>query len=252
MYERPDVPKGGKHRTAIAIAVLVAVAIGLVILVTTLWRLANERSSLGNSELSDAVASATVSADFLASYASSVGLTATGDSISTVLFAVVSDDDEESLTALRIAVLSETQGTAKLIEVPVQAHLTQDSASSLADLYASGGAKAIVGQFATSGQVALTHVVVMSASGWDAFMEVAHQGSSALASKTQELLAGILSSDMDTAELIDIAQRATSTGLTGADITAVPTEEVPDEAGTHLEVDAAQLGLAIGTLAQAQ
>lgn len=59
MYERPDVPKPGRHRTAVAVAVLVAIGCALLAGLPALWRLANETnaSTLADGGLREAVAS---------------------------------------------------------------------------------------------------------------------------------------------------------------------------------------------------
>ena len=61
MYERPDVPKDNPNRNKIAVVVIMLVAVGLFVLGSTLWRLANVHSALGSGEVERALAAATVS-----------------------------------------------------------------------------------------------------------------------------------------------------------------------------------------------
>lgn len=230
MYERPDVPKDNPHRNAIAVGVLVAVAVALVVLVSTLWRLANANTALGDKNLANAVASAAVSSDAVSEAGAEYGYAASSDQITVVLFAITSDASDTTLTALRVAVLNETQAVAKLVEVPVSVPMQGDSAT-MAQYFSSGGAEGLVSALASVGRLSVSHVVVMSESGWNAFMTVAAQGSSALTSNATQLLEGIASSDMDTSELLDIAQRALSTGLSANSIEAVQSQEATDDAG---------------------
>ena len=81
MYERPDVPKDNPNRNKIAVVVLVAIALGIFILGSTLWRLANVHSALGSKDVSRAVASATVSDESAQQLAEASGLTLTGDDV---------------------------------------------------------------------------------------------------------------------------------------------------------------------------
>lgn len=252
MYERPDVPKGGKHAKLIAIVALVIVAALVVVLVTTLWRLANEHSKLGDARLSDAVATAGVPDEALSAYAGEAGLVPTGNQVTTVLLAVVRDDDERTLSSLRLAALDETNGTARLVEIPAVARLKQDNSQSFARTFASGGAPGIVATLTKKGSVPVTHVVVMTESGWDGFLAVAKTGASSLKSKMGELLDGIVKSDMDTSTLVSVAQQALSSGASADAMVTVPAEDVPDDTGSHQEVDAGQIGLAVGTLATPQ
>ena len=94
MYERPDVPKDSPHRNLIAVIVLVVVVVAVGVLVTTLWDLANANSVLGSNDLASAVESTIPAEESIWDQAEATGLTATGDEIETVLFAVASDDPE--------------------------------------------------------------------------------------------------------------------------------------------------------------
>ena len=65
----------------------------------------------------------------------------------------------------------------------------------------------------------MDHAVIMTQEGWDTFLEVAAQGSSALKRSATKLMDGIVKSDLDAAGLLDVAQRALSMGVSADDIT---------------------------------
>lgn len=247
MYERPDVPKLSANRNVIAAAVIAVVFVSVALLVTHLWRLANEHSKLGSSKLSDAIAAATVSPDAIAQVAEAAGVTPTGDTVEVVAFLVTADDDEKTLTGLNLAAIDDTQEKAALVSVPVDARVGTATAS-LASVYASGGAKGVTSQLA-AGVVPVSHIVVMTESGWGAFMEAAQSGAAALKRSATRLLDGIVLSDLDAQGLLDIGRRAASAGISADSVVGVPTAEASDAAGTYQQVDSAQLALAIGTMA---
>lgn len=248
MYERPDVPKGGPHRNLIAIIVLAVVAVALVVLVTELWRLANEHSKLGDDDLTKAVSAETVSADAISQHAAQAGVTPTNAEVETVMFSVVTGEGEDSLSALYLAVLNDTDATAKLVQVPADARV-QGTSSSLASVFAKEGASGLVSEL-TAAAVPVSHVVVMTQSGWDTFMTVAEKGGTALTKSASKLLGGIVKSDMDTQQLIEVGQRAASSGVTVEGIETVATSDATAEDGTPVkQIAPADLGRAIGTLA---
>lgn len=226
MYERPDVPKQNPNRNKIAIAVLVVVAVGLMVLVSTLWRLANTSSALGSHEVEDALAAATSSQDAAQALADASGATPTGDEVETVLFVVVPNTSSSDLASLYLASIDSTQGAAKLISVDPGAQVAADAgAVTLHDAYASQGLEGLASTLATACAVPVDHAVTMTQTGWDAFMQAAVGGSSALASHASELLGGIVSSDLDAGGLLDIAKRALSLGLSASDVTEAPAAE---------------------------
>ena len=250
MYERPDVPKDSPHRNLIAVIVLVVVVVAIGVLVTTLWDLANANSVLGSSDLGSAVESTIPAEESIWDQAEAAGLTATGDEIETVLFAVASDD-EGALATAYLAVLNNTQGTAKLLQFTSDEWIQAGEENlSVADWYAQKGAAGLASAISGSAVVPVSHIVVMTQDGWDSFMSIASKGSSALQSQSRKLSKGITQTEMDAMELVDIAQRAVTNGASSDSIAGVAANEVTDEEGTtHLQVDPAQLALAVGTLA---
>lgn len=251
MYERPDVPKDSPHRNLIAVIVLVVVIVAIGVLVTTLWDLANANSVLGSNDLGSAVESTIPAEESIWDQAEATGLTATGDEIETVLFAVAADDSEGSLATAYLAVLNNTQGTSKLLQFTSDEWIQAGEENlSVADWYVQKGAAGLASAISGSAVVPVSHIVVMTQDGWDSFMSIASKGSSALQSQSRKLIKGITQTDMDAMELVDIAQRAVTNGASSDSIAGVAANEVTDEEGTtRLQVDSAQLALAVGTLA---
>ena len=216
MYERPDVPKDNPNRNKIAAVVIMLVAVGLFVLGSTLWRLANVHSALGSGEVERALAAATVSDEAAQQLADAAGATRTGDDVECVLFAIVASKDSSELSGLCVASIDGTQGTARLIRLRTDALVAAgDASSSLAQLYADKGLAGL----ASASSVPMDHAVIMTQEGWDTFLEVAAQGSSALKRSATKLMDGIVKSDLDAAGLLDVAQRALSMGVSADDIT---------------------------------
>ena len=151
MYERPDVPKDNPNRNKIAVVVLVAIALGIFILGSILWRLANVHSALGSKDVSRAVASATVSDESAQQLAEASGLTLTGDDVECVLFAVVRSGDSSELAGAYLASIDATAQSAKLVSLPVGASLTKgDATATLAQLYGDGGLASLASSLSSS------------------------------------------------------------------------------------------------------
>lgn len=250
MYERIDVPKKSIHRSVIAVLVLIAVAAALAVLIPWLWQRANEHSKLGDSKLSKAVSAATVAQTSIQGLADGAGVVPTGDSISTVLFALVSDTDEHALTDIKFIALNETKKTGTLVDMPADTYLAQSPSKSFTQWFSAGGAASVVKQLSSSGSVPITHVVVMRESGWDTFMSSARKGTSSVMQNAQPILDALLHSDMNTKDLLSVGQNAASRGLAKGQSASLPTQEVTNSSGTHQEISAVDLGLALGTLAR--
>lgn len=243
MYERPDVPKDNPNRNKIAVVVLVAIALGIFILGSTLWRLANVHSALGSKDVSRAVASATVSDESAQQLAEASGLTLTGDDVECVLFAVVPSGDSSELAGAYLASIDATAQSAKLVSLPVSASLPKgDATATLAQLYGDGGLASLASSLSLGCSVPVSHAVVMTQDGWSAFLDAAAQGSSALKRNATKLMGGIVKSDLDATGLLDVATKALSMGVSAEDIA---------EAGTVEDgsLDAAGLASLVGVLA---
>lgn len=243
MYERPDVPKSSPNRNKVAVCVLVLIAVTAFVLVSALWRLANVNSALGSSDVGQALASATSSADVAQQLADASGATVTGDEVETVLFVVQSGADSSQAGALFLASMDSTQGAAKLVFLAPTATLpSADGPVALTDLYGKDGLEGLATALAASSAVPVSHAVTWTQDGWNAFLDTAQKGSSALKTNATKLIGGIVSSDLDAAELLDVAQRAVSMGIGSEDITDAP---VADDGS----LDAAGLARLVGVLA---
>lgn len=251
MYERPDVPKDSPHRNLIAVIVLAVVAVAVTMLVSSLWKLANTNSAMGSKTLAAAVKGTKPSSDTISAYAEATGLTATGDEIETVLFAITSDSSEESASAVYLAIMNETAGSTRLVQFQNDAWVQAGEQNyTVTDWYAQQGASGLASAISSCAAVPVSHIVVMKESGWGSLMAVAQEGSSALSSKSSELVEAIEETDMDVNGLVEVAQKAISAGASADVIDTVAMSEVSDDAGnTRMQVDAAQLAVAVGTLA---
>lgn len=251
MYTRSDDPKDHPHRNLIALGVLLLIAALGAGLVVVCWNLAQEHSKLGNSEVSEAIQTAST-AQSIDDIAAERGLSATGDSVTTVMFVVVSggENSTKTLSGLNFAVLNETQNFAKLLEIPIDSYISGNGATeTFAGWYSAGGIESLAMRIASSG-VPVNHIVVMSDSGWESFMTVASEGSSALQSNATELLEGIEQSDMDITALVNIMSKAIEAGLSTSSIEAVPTVENTDDNGnTSVSLDSGQIPILAGTMA---
>lgn len=124
MYERPDVPKDSPNRNKVAVIVLSPWRLRLAGLVMGLWRLANANSAIGQLGCwTGALLGILVSGDAQA-LAEASGATVTGDEVETVLFVVLDGSDSSSCVATYLAAIDSTQGSAKLIFLPLDALLT--------------------------------------------------------------------------------------------------------------------------------
>ncbi len=251
MYERPDVPKDSPHRNLIAIIVLAVVAVAMTMLVSSLWKLANTNSAMGSKTLAKAVKSTKPSSDAISSYAEATGLTATGDSIETVLFVITPDSSDESASAVYLAIMNETAGSTKLVQFQNDGWLQAgDQNLTPVDWYAQQGASGLASAISSCAAVPVSHIVVMQEGGWNSLMTVAKEGTASLASKSSELVEAIEETDMDVNDLVDVAQKAISAGASVDEIEVVPMSEASNEEGTTwMQVDATQLAVTVGTLA---
>lgn len=251
MYTRSDDPKDLPHKNLIALVVLLVIGVLGALLVMFCWNLAQHNSRMGSSDIAEALQTA-AGASSVEDIAAERGLSATGDSVTTVMFAIMGEgeDGSEQLAALNLAVLNETQGFAKLLQIPVDASVTgKGITETFAGWYSAGGVESLAMRIASAG-VPVNHIVVMTAAGWESFMTVASQGSSALTSNAADLLKSIEESDMDITALIDIMTRAMAAGLSSESFETIGTSEVTTEAGgTLYMIDETQIATAAGTMA---
>lgn len=252
MYTRSDDPKDFPFRNVLAVIVIIAVAAGVVTLVRYCWDLAQQHSTIGSPEVTKALETA-ATAQSVEEAAAERGYTATGDSITTVLFVITSEDENgtEQMSALNLAVLNETQSTAKLIQIPVDSYVTgKGITETFANWYTAGGIESVALRISSTCAVPVNHIVVMGAQGWESFMTIVSQGASALTSNATELLESISQSDMDVVTLTDIMTKAIDTGLSSASIEEAPTTEAGEEGSTYQMIDGDQVALMAGTFAE--
>lgn len=251
MYTRSDDPKDLPHKNLIALLVLVIIGALGAALVMFCWNMAQHNSKMGSSDIADALSTAAGAAS-VEEIAAGRDLSATGDSVTTVMFVVLTEGEggSEQLSALNVAVLNETQNFAKLLQIPVDASVTGNGITeTFAGWYSAGGVASLAMRVASAG-LPVNHIVVMTAAGWESFMTVASQGSSALASNATDLLKSIEESDMDITALVDIMSKAISAGLSSDSIETIATSEVTTEAGgTLYMIDETQIATAAGTMA---
>lgn len=239
MYERPDVPKDNPHRNVIAAIVLAVIAVSAVVLVIVLWNLAQQHSKLGDTRLTNAVERAATVA-----LPQQEGVRPTGDSVTTTLVAMLSDDESsDDIVALRLASLDTTKGTSMLVDVPLDVTL---GGKTVADAFAKGTDK-LVSEFAKSAGLPVAHVVVVRQGTWDALVATAAKGTSALVKAAPDLMGGVVRSDMGAQDLLDLAKNAAKSKLGSTQQVTVPT--TTNDAGATV-IDPVQLGLLVGTLAQ--
>lgn len=254
MYTRSDDPKQIPHKNLIALAVILIIGALLTFLVSNLWSLAQINSKLGDKDIQKALTNQTISSEDLALQAEERELTATGDSVTTILFAITSTSGDTSgqLSGIKLAVLNETQNFAKLLDISPEASVTiSESAHTLAQFYAEDGVSALAQGISYTGAVPVSHAIVISDAGWEAFMGAATQGTSTLRSQASDLLKSIEQSDMDLTDLIDTVTRATDAGLSASNIETIETSEVEDDEGNiYYELNGNQIALAAGTLTE--
>lgn len=251
MYERPDVPKDSPHRNLIALVVIAVVAVAMTMLVSSLWKLANTNSAFGSKTLAKAVKSTKPSSDTIGAFAEATGLTATGADVETVLFAITPDSSEDSVSAVYLAIMNETEGSTKLVQFQSDAWVQAgDENYTVADWYAQQGASGLASAISACAAVPVSHIVVMQEGGWNSLMTVAEEGTASLSSKSNELVESIEETDMEVSDLVDVAQKAISAGASVEEIETVAMSEVSDDAGNaRMQVDATQLAASVGTLA---
>jgi hypothetical protein len=246
-YERSDVPRGGKHTTAIALVVLAVIVIGVALLVSFLWRLANQSTTLGDDSLSEGIAAQ-------GDQATIDGYTASTDDIECVLVLTVDDVSSDSPTLGQVQILSldATSGTGVLVALPLDTKVTTDSGdTTVSELFASDGAGGCIAPLSEATGVPVSHVVVVESDFWDQAASLSGSSTDELMSEASDLLSQVRS-DMDANQMVDLLSEARSIGienLTRSD--AVCTTEDDGAGGTRSVVDQALLGLALGTLVAA-
>lgn len=238
MYERPDVPKPGRHRTVVAVAVLVAIGCALLAGLPALWHLANETnaSTLGDGALQEAVASRDNA------LAVPEGSEPTGADVETFLVLTAGDvrADAPALQGSELLCVDHTAKDSHRVTLPTDLAVTAGgAATTLADLFAARGEGACVAPVSAAMGLAVSHVVELDGEGWSLFERAVAGGIQGAAQAGPELLSS-LRTDMDTGQLMDLPDSLAGTGVSAAEPEPCPM------AGDG--VDRAALGVLVGTL----
>lgn len=242
MYERPDVPKPGKNRTAWAVAVLVVIGLALALGLPALWRLANDTnaSTLGDGSLQQAVEGAQNALRV------PDGTEATGNDVETFLVLTVDDIRADAPTLQTAELLCVDHTAKKSSRVTLPTDLSVDAGGSsvpLGELFSSQGEGACVAPVSAATGLAVSHVVELDGGGWELFERAMTGGVQGAAQVGPELLSS-LKTDMDTGQLMDLPESLSGTGVSVAEPQPCPMAD--GGAG----VDRAALGALAGTLRQ--
>lgn len=239
-YSRSDVPVASAHRNVIAAVVLIVVIAVLGGLVWFLWQRANADSVLGDRELASSLTSA-------AEVEPLEGTTASGDTFTNILVFLVDDasSDSPTLNGATLMCLNRSQNSAVLVSLPLAMRVEGDI--TLSDAFAKQGAADCVGLTAQATNISFEHVVVIDEQGWAELEELSDAGGTELVSKVSDLL-GLMKTDMDSSELLELAETVRSIGLSNARQIEAPT--IQEDSWTV--VDSARLGLEVGTLVESQ
>lgn len=253
-FDRIDVPRDSPHRNLIGAIVCVAVLAAVAVTVAVIWNRVQLESRLGDTGLAGALGKQA------AEVVPDGGYAASTDEFSCVLLLEASSLDATgaSLSSARILALNETQGTAALVQVPLDAKVVSgDEPTTLAELYAGSGYAACVAPLSSAANVAFDHVVVATGDVIGEAASLAGSGVSEIVRSASDLLSK-MRTDMDAQDLLSLAESLAGVGtenLTAADAALVP-ETTQDEEGNVSEtgyqvIDKAQLGLALGLLVAA-
>lgn len=253
-FERIDVPRESPYRNVIGVVVCVAVFALLAIIVSLTWNRVQLESRLGDSDLSDSLATQA------STYVPDGGYVASSDEIECVLLLTADSLDATGATLASAQILSvnTTQGTAALVSVSTQVKLTVDeTATTLADLYASQGYAACVAPLSTAANVSFDHVVVSTGDVLERAAALAGSDPSDLVSAASELLSQ-MRTDMDAETLLSLAETLSSVGVSNvaSSEAVLVAETTTDEEGNVIEtgyqtIDQLQLCLALGTIVTA-
>lgn len=244
-FERSDVPHNSSRRTLKALIVLFVVALGVGVIVYVCWTFAERDSKLGDSSLSDSLASQVVSTTTADGYSAST------DVFTNVLLLTVNDinSNDPTLISAQLLSLDATTGKGVLIDIPLDSEVTSSTgATTLYSLFSGSGAAACIGPFATASNIQVSHVVVATSEIWDKVAELKGSGVQSIVNSASDLFDSI-KTDMDIGELMDLAELVQSIGVSQFSRISAPTNSDTLDDGTQVEVlDQTQLGISAGTL----
>lgn len=243
-FERTDVPRYNPHRTQIAIAVLVAVAVGLALLVHGLWERANASAHVGNQTLSAAIGeqSETTAAD---------GYTVSSDVFTNVLMLTVDDINADSpqLQKAQLLVMDASTHKGYLVTIPLDAKVSVNGGdTTLSSCYASQGAAGCLAPLSTATNVKVSHVVVATDAVWEKIASFKGSGLSAILGSSADILK-TLETDMSMGDVTDTAELLQSIGVGNLSKQDAPGSEGDNgSGGTWFTIDATALGVNVGLL----
>ena len=210
-FERTDVPRESGFTNVIGVVVLIAVFIGCVAAVLSAHNYVTLQDSMEADSLESAVSGQSKLGD------APEGFSYTEDTLGKYLFLVSDSSDGEktgvSLSAAYVLVVNQTQGTATMCSVPVDAEVTSgDATASLSSVASGSGAAACVAPLSAAVGVKFSHVVLSTE---DVLSDIV-----ALAGKTKYLvpidapeLLKVMNTDMSAGELVSLADDLKSIGV---------------------------------------
>lgn len=254
-FERTDVPRESPYRNVVGALVCVAVVVAVVVTVA----LTRDRVQL-ESRLGDVALTEALDGQVRAGTPSAEGYVPTTDDVETVLLLTADSLDAtgSALVSARVLALDRTQGTAALANVPTEAKMVaDDAATTLGELFSAQGYAACVAPLATASGVGFDHVILATEDVVGSVAALAGTPADSLLREASGLLSQIRT-DMDAAELVDLAAELSQTGAAGVAVTdvALVPETATDADGNVTEtgyqlVDGARLCVALGLLVSA-
>lgn len=256
-FERTDVPEPSPRRNLIGAIVAAAALVATGIIVFLAWNRASLESRMGDTSLSDAVSA-------LSQYdqaSPSGGYAVSEDSISCTLLLTADSLDERgaTLSAARILAINSTQGTAALVNVPVDLALTVDDApTTLSELFSSQGYAACVVPVGRAAGVSFDGVILATGDVIEEAAQLAGSGTQNLVRSASGFLSKIRT-NLDATGLLSLAEQLSSIGTSNlvTSDAALVAETTTDEEGATTEtgrqiLDRTQLGVAIGRFVPAE
>lgn len=255
-FERTDVPREGPYRNVLGVVVVLLVVAAVAVIVNLTWNRANLESRMGDNALGDAIGE-------LAQYGSATpgeGYVATEDQVGLTLLLTANGLEAQGTTleAARVLAVNATKGTATLVNLPVDLAVTSGGeATTLSDLFTSGGAAACVVPLGSAAGVTFDGVVVATEDVLEEAAELAGSGALNLVQSASGFLSKIRT-NMDAAGLLEFAESLAAVGVSNLAVSDAPlaAETAANEDGETVEtgrqtIDQTQFGVLVGTIAAA-
>lgn len=242
-FERVDVPTPSPLRNMIAIGVIAVCAIVCFVLWRVSWHKANQMNGLNDSALYEALY------DQLSPTEPTGGREWSDKDFTNCQFFIVDDVHAEKpqLLGLQILVRNLTDGTATIVDVPVNAKVwLTEGVSYVPAQFDEGGAAQALPPLTNATNVHVSHVIVATDKIWDQLASFEGPTLKALFSKQTDDFATI-SSDYTTGELVKLGETLqeigfeniqhieapywTDTLADGTEVTVVDWQELPTVVG---------------------